>query len=97
MNNSFNKINKQEGTHKVPSVIERKCCACNKIFNRSQFIRIMTEYNTGKIIINPNSKQFGRSIYLCKKEECLKIAIKKKRLKNLSKEDIEALKRIILQ
>jgi len=79
----------------MPSVVFRKCCACGKILDRQNLIRILKEAKTGKIIINPNNKQFGRSNYICKSEECLKLAIKKKRLKFLSEEEIGKLKNII--
>ncbi len=92
-----NTDNNNEGTIKVPSVVVRKCCACGEKFDRKQLIRIMTEAKTGKIIINPNSKEFGKSTYLCKNEKCLKIALKRKRLKHLSENDIEKLKKIISQ
>lgn len=59
---------------------ERKCIGCNQTFERDQLLRILKEHNTGKIIINPNNKTFGRSAYLCHNKECLKIALKKKRL-----------------
>ena len=96
MNNNSDKIlNTKEGTTKVPSVVLRKCCACGKIVNRNELIKILKEHKTGKIIINPNNKQFGRSMYLCKNEECLKTAIKKKRLKHLSENEIEILNREI--
>ena len=96
-NNSEKKLNTMEGTKKVPSVVLRKCCACGKITNRNELIRILKEHKTGEIIISPNNKQFGRSIYLCKNEECLKTAIKKKRLKHLSENEIEILKREIIK
>ena len=80
----------------MPSSILRKCCACGKIINRTELIRILTDHKTGKIVIKPDNKQFGRSQYLCKSEECLKLALKKKRLKHLSDKEIEVLKNIIV-
>ena len=91
-NNSDKNLNSMEGTTKVPSIVLRKCCACGKIIDRNELIRILKEHKTGEIIIAPNNKQFGRSIYLCKNEECLKTAIKKKRLKHLSENEIEILR-----
>ena len=82
----------QEDASTASSCIMRKCCACGKIANRSEFIRILHEHNSGEYIINPNNKQFGRSIYLCKNPDCLKIAIKKKRLKNLKNEQLNFIK-----
>lgn len=63
---------------------ERKCAGCQKTAPRNEFIRILKENSSGNIIIEPNTKQFGRSVYICKKEDCLKNALKKNRLaKNL--------------
>lgn len=84
--------NTKEDAKKASSLVIRKCCACGKISDRNDFIRILREYNSGEYIITPNNMQFGRSIYLCKNTDCLKIAIKKKRLKNLSNEQISFLK-----
>ena len=93
-NNSENlNNNTQEDAKSASSCVMRKCCACGKISDRNDFIRILREHNSGEYIINPNNMQFGRSIYLCKNADCLKIAIKKKRLKNLSEEQLENLKR----
>ena len=92
-NNSNNSYNCTEGTKKVPSCVLRKCCACGKIIDRTNLIKILKDHKTGDIIINPNSKTFGRSIYLCKTEECLKLAIKKKRLKHLPENIIDNLKK----
>ena len=68
--------------------IERKCIGCNKIFGRDKLIRILKCHKTKAIIINPDSKQFGRSAYLCPNKECLKIALKKKKLLKLFKTEI---------
>jgi len=95
MNNFKMGKNISEGTQNVPSVILRKCCACGKVIDRKDLIRILREASTGKIIINPSNKDFGRSTYLCKNEECLKLAIKKKRFKNLSEEELEILRKLV--
>ena len=97
MNNSFEKnqnIKITEG-NKKPSVILRKCCACGKVADRNELIRILREHTTSEIIIEPNNKQFGRSMYLCKNDECLKLALKKKRFKNFSEEIINKIRVII--
>ncbi len=60
-------------------MIERKCQACNIKQDRSLMIKI-TKTKDG-LKINPNSKELGRSIYVCKNIECIKKLIKKKRIK----------------
>ncbi len=58
--------------------INRKCQGCAQISDRENLIKI-TLYNN-KLYINPSSKILGRSMYICKNVNCVKNAIKKKRL-----------------
>ena len=60
--------------------VYRKCIACNKIKSRSSLIKITRNKSTGEIKINPDSKFFGRSTYICKSEECVNNAFKKGKL-----------------
>ncbi len=64
-------------------IIERKCQGCGKILDRKNFIKITL--NHGKLYINPNSKILGRSMYICTDQNCIKTAIKKKRIINALK------------
>ena len=64
--------------------IKRKCQGCLKIQERSLMIKI-TKLNDGKLKINPLSNELGRSIYVCKNENCIKTLIKKKKLKTALK------------
>ena len=59
--------------------IQRKCQGCQKIINRDELIKI-TRLSDGTIKINPKSTELGRSVYVCKNPECIKIFIKKKKL-----------------
>jgi len=61
-------------------LILRKCAGCGEIKDRTELLRILRQHNTGDIFIMPDSKKFGRSVYLCKNIECLNAALKKKRL-----------------
>lgn len=58
---------------------QRKCQACGLIQDRDLMIKITKTTNGLKI--NPSSKELGRSVYVCKNPECIKILIKKKRIK----------------
>ena len=58
----------------------RKCIACGQLKPRSELIRITKEHASGDIIVQPNSKVFGRSAYLCYNQECINEALKKKKL-----------------
>ena len=83
--------NSTEGEEKKssPSVLKRKCIACNELLDRTQLIRIMRQNESKEIIINPDNKTFGRSAYICNNIECFKIACKKNRFAKVFKINIE--------
>ena len=56
---------------------KRKCIACGEIKPKSELIKITKEYSSGDIVVQPDSKIFGRSAYLCYNENCINTAIKK--------------------
>ncbi len=61
---------------------KRKCISCGEIKQRSELIKITK--TSEKIILQPDSKTFGRSAYVCKNKECIEKAFVKNRLgKNL--------------
>ena len=60
--------------------ILRRCIGCFKTFPREEMIKITRDSKTGKIFINPNSKIFGRSVYLCYNDSCINNSLKKNRL-----------------
>ena len=74
---------------------KRKCIACGEIKPKSDLIKITKEHSSGDIVVQPNSKTFGRSVYLCYNENCINTAVKKgvnKLLKtNISREDLKGL------
>ncbi len=74
---------------------KRKCIACGEIKPRSEMIKITKECTSGDVVVQPNSKTFGRSVYLCYNENCINTALKKgvnKLLKtNISREDLKGL------
>jgi len=74
---------------------KRKCIACGEIKPRSELIRITKDHISENIVIQPDSKTFGRSVYLCYNENCINTVIKKgvnKLLKtNISREDLKGL------
>ncbi len=59
-------------------VTERLCIACRTKKNKKDLIKITKTANG--IVINPNSKTFGRSAYLCYNENCIETAFKKNKL-----------------
>lgn len=77
----------------------RKCIGCFNLKNRDEMIKITREYKSGEIFINPNSKIFGRSVYLCYNKSCIESSLKKNKLAKflkagLSKEIEEKIKAI---
>lgn len=66
-------------------LIERKCAACNKITDRSNLIKITKEHKTGELIVNPDSKTFGRSVYLCYNLDCIENAFRKGKIYKILK------------
>ena len=62
----------------------RKCQACLKIKDRNEMVKI-TKLPNGTLKVNPSSKELGRSVYVCKNPECVKMFIKKKKLKTALK------------
>ena len=64
--------------------VKRKCQGCLKLIDRNELIKI-TKLPNGTLKINPNSKELGRSVYVCANIECIKIFIKKKKLKTALK------------
>lgn len=59
---------------------QRKCIGCFELKNRDELIKITRESSSGKIFINPNSKIFGRSVYLCYNNLCVENSLKKNKL-----------------
>lgn len=77
----------------------RKCIGCFETKNRDEMIKITRENETNAIFINPNSKIFGRSVYLCYNNSCIEHSFKKNKLArflkaNLTDELKETLKTI---
>ena len=62
---------------------------------KEELIKITKEHKSGNIIVQPNSKIFGRSVYLCYNQKCIDIIMKKGINKSLrtsiSREDLKGL------
>ncbi len=72
---------------------ERKCIGCGAIKDIKELIKITKNFVDGKVVVNPNSKIFGRSAYLCYNEKCKELAFKKNRLNRAlkSSQDLKGL------
>ncbi len=59
---------------------ERKCVACGEIKETKDLIKVTKQSSTGDVIINHDTKIFGRSAYLCYNISCIETAFKKNKL-----------------
>ncbi len=53
----------------------RTCCGCRETFPKKELIRIVRN-TEGGVDVDMTGKLNGRGAYICKKEECLKKAVK---------------------
>lgn len=75
----------------------RKCQACKKIQDADLMHKITREHKSGRLIFNPGPKTLGRSAYMCKKSECIKLFLKKRLLKGaLKTTDTKEIEEILL-
>lgn len=74
-------------------MVKRKCAGCGKIKPREEMIKITKRYNDGKIVVEPDSKTFGRSVYFCYNKNCKELALKKNKLNKAlkSSEDLKGI------
>ena len=61
----------------------RKCISCGALKPREDMIKITKEHSTDEVVVNPNSKTFGRSAYLCYNQDCIEQALKKKKINKM--------------
>lgn len=74
---------------------QRKCVGCGEFKTRENLIRIMKTDKDG-LVVNPNSKTFGRSAYLCYNQSCIELALKKSKLNKALKTNVTLEKAILL-
>lgn len=60
--------------------IFRKCIACNQLKPRNELIKITFNKSLDEVKVNPDSKFFGRSVYICRSFDCFNNAFKKGKL-----------------
>ena len=75
----------------------RKCVGCGELIPRENLIKITKEYLTGKVIVNPDSKTFGRSVYLCYNQNCIENAFKKNKINRVLKTNTQIDKEAVLK
>lgn len=64
---------------KVKKIPTRKCLGCMQVFEKRNLIRVV-KTPEGEVIIDLVGKANGRGAYICKDKNCLKKAIKSKRI-----------------
>ena len=72
---------------------KRKCIGCGQLKPREELLKITKEHSSGKIVVEPSSKIFGRSAYFCYNKNCKELALKKNKLNRALKtsEDLKGL------
>ena len=73
----------------------RKCVGCGELKSRADMIKITKNHVTDELVINPNSKTFGRSVYLCYNQSCIENALKKNRLNKVLKTSAQIEKEVL--
>lgn len=58
----------------------RKCVGCGEFKPKEDLIKITKNFEDGSVVINPDSKTFGRSAYLCYNQSCVETALKKSKI-----------------
>lgn len=56
------------------------CVACRKMKPQSELIRFVRDNVCGEVKADADKKLFGRGAYICKSEDCIRIAKKKRGL-----------------
>ena len=65
----------------------RRCIGCYESFPQNQLIRFTLV--DGQVVADAEGKNDGRGFYLCKKQECLEVAIKKKAFNRICKKNVD--------
>lgn len=71
---------------KSKHIPKRMCVGCRKMHNKNELIRIVIEKD--ELVIDKKHNIMSRGIYLCKNEECILNAQKKKALSRLIKKQV---------
>ncbi|MBQ0040610.1 MAG: YlxR family protein [Clostridiales bacterium] len=65
----------------------RRCIACYTSYPQNELQRFTLV--DGEIVPDTDGKNDGRGFYLCKKRECLDVAIKKKAFNRICKKNVD--------
>ncbi|MBR2526711.1 YlxR family protein [bacterium] len=67
---------------------KRKCAGCGALKEQNGLIKITYNKQKNEVFINPNTKIFGRSVYLCYNKMCIENALKKNKIQKSLKANI---------
>lgn len=83
----------------MKKLLTRQCISCRVQATRENFFRILQKNDPSssihEAVLNPSKREFGRSLYICKNQSCIKTAVKKKKLEKLLKVSKASLNRLI--
>ena len=57
--------------------VQRMCAVCRQRFDKSELLRIV-RFKDGEVKVDTGGKMQGRGMYICKNDECLSQAEKRK-------------------
>ena len=75
----------------------RKCVGCGGFKPREDMIKITKEHSSAEVVFNPDSKTFGRSVYLCYNQNCIENAFKKNKINRVLKTNAQIDKEAVLK
>ena len=58
----------------------RMCLGCGSRQPKKELVRIVRTLEEGKTVIDPTGKLNGRGCYVCRRQECMDVIIRKKKL-----------------
>ena len=64
---------------KKKKIPQRRCVGCGESKEKRELIRVVRTPE-GEILLDATGKKSGRGAYICKKKDCLRKAIKSKRI-----------------
>jgi predicted RNA-binding protein YlxR (DUF448 family) len=64
---------------RLKKVPQRQCVSCREMKPKMELIRIVRT-PAGEVLVDPTGKKSGRGAYICLSEQCLREAVKKKKL-----------------
>ncbi len=67
----------------------RMCMGCRKMKPTGKLLRIARDFNTDEVKMDTDKRIFGRGAYICRNEECIKLAMKKKALEKVFKRSMQ--------